>query len=289
MPQSPTSAAKLLTDLSLRGKEASQIEAEDVNELYEKYSSYVDAPTFPEGGFKFKRLHHTNTFHDVFGFIVETRETPVLRYVIQNYLTYGEGPVHLILGPSTRKILRRSFFRNAIERGDLFVSMLDRDYLPATNYNALLMSEEFWNELIPGRKAVCFQTDSCICPQSKFSLNDFIDFDYIGSDWKEKRPHGMKIAGGCGGFSLRDVALSKAAVERFHTNLWRAGEDDFFGFHIELLQGKVASKESRGKFCSQSWFDYPSFAAHSVGHMRPKTRLEFFKYCPEAMVLNSGY
>ncbi len=280
-----TSASLFLTELAEQGRSLDSVSSDEVTNFCTRFGRGKGAPVLPEGGFKIDSIVAPEKPPAIFGSIVETRVTPVLRYVIQNYLTYGEGPVHLFVGEENAEMLNGRFFANAMDRGDLYVSRLAVAALDLSTYNGLLLSPEFWDALIGQEKAVCFQTDSCFCPQSEYSLSDFKDYDYIGSDWRERRRNGLTVAGGCGGFSLRDIPSSCEAVTRFDTGQWIGGEDDFFAFHLELLGKRVAKQKARAQFCTQSRYEYPSLAAHRVKTMGAAERMRFFEYCPEAMML----
>ena len=99
--------------------------------------------------------------------------------------------------------------------------------ITASDYNKILLSKPLWMG-IPFEKLLIFQTDSLICSNSDYSIDEFMSFDYIGSAWERERPIGLTIDGGSGGFSLRDTKLSLEAISKFSSDIWPGGEDGFF-------------------------------------------------------------
>ena len=69
------------------------------------------------------------------------------------------------------------------------------------------------------------QTDSLICKNSNYTINNFMHFDYIGPAWNRKRPIGLIIDGGSGGFTLRNTKLSIDVLCNYPTDNWPGGED----------------------------------------------------------------
>jgi hypothetical protein len=54
------------------------------------------------------------------------------------------------------------------------------DNLSMQGYSALLTSKEFWNT-IQSEQVLIFQTDAITCGKSKFKIDDFMDYDFIGA------------------------------------------------------------------------------------------------------------
>ena len=265
-----------------------QVRGQNLLGLYRRLRRMDSAPEFPSPTFEpivpVSRLKKSTHL----GIIVETRRIDAILFVIENFIEQTGLPAHLFLGDNNVDYMNSPLLTRYVEAGLLAISKLDTDRLTASNYNALLLSEELWDMHSSFDKMVVFQSDSCICPASPFELNDFLEFDYIGADWSRSRPIGLIVDGGSGGFSLRDIAKARQCLRLFDPVLWAGGEDGYFGFHMELLGGKVARSEDRQKFCAQENFVTRSFACHSVRSMSAKSRKEFFEYCPEAMKLNNS-
>ncbi len=115
-----------------------------------------------------------------------------------------------------------------VNAGKIHLTQLNTSTLNSNQYNSLLLSKGFWKHLISRRKILIFQTDSIICPNSDFTIEDFTSYDYIGSKWPRVRPVGLIIDGGNGGLSLRDWNLSIDCLNRFPTKKWCGGEDGYY-------------------------------------------------------------
>jgi len=107
--------------------------------------------------------------------------------------------------------------------------------------NYLVMNTSFWKS-IHGEKIFMFQTDSAICSKSPYSIDQFLQYDYIGAPFpgcwlynesgRVLRPDDFEFHGGNGGFSIRSrrsmIECSKGA--RNGTIYYKYGipEDIFF-------------------------------------------------------------
>lgn len=196
--------------------------------------------------------------------VVETRKSQsrALRITIKSILEKINAPLTLICGD-----------QNVIDTCDIMQSLkcetykilrLKENIKCAKDYNELLMSFDFWNNICKSQKILVFQADSAICKRSDFKINDFQHFDYIGGQWKINRPCGLNIYGGSGGFSLRDRKLSLQALKLYGNVPWQFGEDGFYGFFIDVLGGVVAREAEIDRFCSEKQWKEGCFAVHKL-------------------------
>ncbi len=218
-----------------------------------------------------------------FGLIVETRKVSSFHIVLKNFLEITDLKVLIICSDKNESFIRTSYVEDLIKSKKIFLwNMGDIEDLISCDYNKLLLSRELWSLLPDTKKIFIFQTDSFLCKKSQLKISDFKNFDYIGSPWDIDRPVGLKINGGSGGLSIRDIELSRKAIEFFDVLNWPGGEDGFFAFHIELLKGKVASLNEASKFSTQQHFYYKSYGCHKVSLLQKKYRENFYEYCPES-------
>ena len=162
------------------------------------------------------------------------------------------------------------------------VVVICEDILCNAEYNQLLMSLSFWNQLPSAEKLLVFQADSLPCENSNYEINDFMLFDYIGGEWNNQRPCGIVIEGGIGGFSLRDISLSKYIIILSEGFYWPFGEDGFFAFFTDLLGGKVANTFDQRRFCSQHIFHSGCFAIHKLPKKKEHLFADSLKvHCPK--------
>ena len=217
--------------------------------------------------------------------IIETRKHPLLEFVVLQLITKTNLPVQIFHGIENESFIRSSAINDHIKGNKVSLSKLNTDFLNANEYNAILLSCEFWNLLNGRDKILVFQTDSILCDNSTYNLQTFLDFDYIGSMWSRLRPIGITIDGGNGGLSLRSWEKSVKCLERFPPFFWPGGEDGYYGFHMELIGAKVGKDLDCAKFSTQSYFHYESFGAHKISELTKKDKDAFIQYCPEAKKL----
>lgn len=94
------------------------------------------------------------------------------------------------------------FFINLIEKLDKNITLIKLDYdnINVHIYNEMFKNKMFW-KMIHGEKILVWQEDTYIF---KNNINEFINYDYIGSYWCHE-PFGVKV--GNGGFSLRSKKM----------------------------------------------------------------------------------
>ena len=196
--------------------------------------------------------------------IVETRQSQsqALQIAVESVLRNIDAPVVLICGPENAEDICQ--IMQSIKCNAYRILLLKESINSATDYNEFLMSFDFWKNIYKTAKILVFQSDSSICIKSNFKIDDFMNFDYIGGQWKIKRPCGLKIYGGSGGFSLRDRRLSIQSLQLFGNVPWQFGEDGFYGFFIDVLGGVVAIEEEIDQFCSEKQWREGCFAIHKL-------------------------
>ena len=89
---------------------------------------------------------------------------------------------------------------------NIIYSILQTDNLARKEYNELFKSLSFWNQ-IDAEYIQIMQTDSALCKNSRYTLDNFIQFPYIGCSsyihsWSDLDPRQPSCLG-IGGFSMR--------------------------------------------------------------------------------------
>lgn len=214
------------------------------------------------------------------GLIVETRAHPNLGPIVRQVCDLGLS-VHVFHGTGNRAFVQDEF-ADLVAAGRVWLTELATDRMDRQSYNALLLDTRFWDLSVGRGKLLMVQTDAVLCPNAAFGLTDFLDLDYVGSDWGRARPEGVVVNGGNGGLSLRDWGRMQECLRRFPPANWRGGEDTYFAFHIPLTGGVVADPERSAAFGSQIRFAKRSFGAHKIDKMHWANRVLFLAYCPDA-------
>lgn len=214
--------------------------------------------------------------------IVEPRKHKNLELVVLNMIKKlpDDCLIQIFHGKNAIDFIMGSKLGQYVKSGKVRLHALDVDNLPTPNdYSKLLASEKFWNQII-GKKVLIFQTDSVLCGSSDYDLNDFLEFDYIGSNWI----HYKDGIGGNGGLSIRDRDKSIECIK--NKELKNDPEDIFYinCYKEGIIKGRVATKEETYKFGTQNeWKGDRSFGTHRPELIQPeKDRKAFLDYCHEA-------
>jgi hypothetical protein len=279
---SDLSAAQVIAEeLKRRGVDRDSILGSHIQNLYNKLNKTKGSACIVS-----EVIEHplqTQIMNDeVLAVIIETRQHRNLEFVVCQIAKNLGVNIQIFYGKSNKDFILKSAIGKLIEKGQVTLNELDVNSLSASDYNAMLLSQGFWNALKGRNKILIFQTDSILCQNSSYHLGDFKSFDYIGSEWSRVRPVGVKIEGGSGGFSLRDWKKIKECLSRFPSRDWPGGEDGYFAFHLDLMGAKVGRSPDCAKFSSQGKFNCKSFACHSIHLMNDADLGRFLKYAPEA-------
>lgn len=222
----------------------------------------------------------------VWGLMIETRPHPALHTVLASFMERCGIRVQLFHGRGNRDFILSGPGSAMAEDGRLRLTELDiSDKIGLGFYNRLLLSRRLWEQCLGRNKVLVLQTDALACPQADYELTDFMDLDYVGSRWPRSRPVGLTIDGGSGGLSLRDWSKTVTCLERFPATRWPAGEDGYFGFHLELMGARVATMAEAGRFSTQDVFTDRSFGCHQISRLSDQDLVRFLEFCPEATAI----
>lgn len=191
--------------------------------------------------------------------IIEPRKHKALSFVIKNALSVLDKSWDIYFYHGTTN---EEFARSVLPRNNrLHYRSVNKSNLTPNQYNSLLLSKEFWENL-PGEHVLIFQTDSYLIPDSKHHVNEYLKYDFIGAPFREDR----RI--GCGGLSLRRRSSALKALERLNTrrafqNAVACQEDRFFaGIFLRSSEYTFPTFEVAKHFCvGTCYYDKP-FAVH---------------------------
>lgn len=273
--------------LGRRGIAREHIRGDHLADVYRRLNDVASAPDFMSirGSLPTRLPARLDADSPVLGVIVETRRHPALEFVVLNFSRTLKIPIQLFHGNGNLDFITSTAISSLVSEGKVQLVELKIHDLSASSYNALFMTKDFWNLMESRNKILVFQSDAIACEQSEYRLSDFLSFDYIGSKWPRQRPVGLLIDGGNGGLSLRDWKKSYECLERFPPERWTGGEDGYFGFHIDLMGGKVGRATDCAQFCTQHEFLYKSLGAHKISCLGEAGRAAFLEYCREAELL----
>ena len=136
-------------------------------------------------------------------------------------------------------------------------SILPTNDLAKKEYNELFKSLSFWNQ-IDAEYIQIMQTDSALCKHSRYTLDDFIQFPYIGCSsyihgWSDLDPRQPSCLG-IGGFSMRTKSKMISCIKNNKNDdemYYGDGEDFFFSRCMIRSQLKIPSESDMRRYCLQ--------------------------------------
>jgi hypothetical protein len=130
-------------------------------------------------------------------------------------------------------------------------SMKDRDTISKMFTDPYLYADI----LAPAEHLLVFQPDSIFCAGAPKTLNDFLEYDWIGAPWSATARHG-----GNGGLSLRKVSKILQVLEKKRrVNTGMPFEDEWLSNELNALPGaRMAIANVSKSFSVESvWDDAP--------------------------------
>lgn len=136
--------------------------------------------------------------------IIETRVIANLREIIQekhlNFVPDDWG-LTLFLSEANKHLVTANMFKRPTQ---IFILP---EHFPASEYNKLLTSVEFWGKL-PYEKVLIFQSDSELL---RTGIEHFLEWSFIGAPDSRKGCEGMMN----GGLSLREVEHHRVICNKY--------------------------------------------------------------------------
>lgn len=207
--------------------------------------------------------------------IVEPRKDPTLIKVLHNFIELlpKNTKIHIFHGTQNEKYILEHF-NNEIINGKIILTNLNVKNLTINDYNLLLTSKHFYNN-INGENILIFQMDTCLCSNSKYKIEDFLMYDYVGAPWIDKR-FVNKV--GNGGLSLRKKSKILRHIEKYPYDP-KEPEDKYFSNSNILI---FPSVEKASYFATEHLFNPYSIGLHKPYELLNNKKKEIIRItCPE--------
>jgi hypothetical protein len=120
--------------------------------------------------------------------IIETRKYKALPFVLNNVMSNLPEDWHLQIfhGLSNleyiKDVIKNDDFLSNISNKITFTNLRIESITPDDSSLEIMLTENFWKQVI-GEIVLYFECDSMLCPNSKFKVSDFEQFEYIGGYW----------------------------------------------------------------------------------------------------------
>lgn len=224
---------------------------------------------------KMKMNMNMNIENNIFKYtaiIVEPRKHKALEFVINNVceclsdewkiiLFHGKSNDEYAIEISDRLNI---LFKNRISLVNLYVDNLNQD-----TYSKLLANKNTIYDHIHTDIFLVFQTDSIILKENAHMINDFLEYDYVGSPWLLCNFEPTKRCEfiGNGGFSLRNKKKMLEIIEKIPYDSQRPSlyfpEDLYFATKYDNIQINKPSYEKALTFCvGEAYNNETTFAVH---------------------------
>ena len=221
-----------------------------------------------------KKISKKSIYETVY---IEFRELEHSEFIIKNCLIkLNEKWSHTVICCNDNY----DFTVNMCYRINKNINIIRLDITNATynDYNNLLLSTKFWN-MLNGEKILIYQSDSLIF---NTNIDDFLQYDYIGTPFFNKSVLLAKIPVGNGGLSLRtkkvmlDVLNNPKCDKKYsrisekfkvRCKFDNVPEDIYFSQNIQNLKlGLVADEEASKKFGFLNKYEN-TFGMHAIWHL----------------------
>lgn len=196
--------------------------------------------------------------------IVETRDLPNLKEIIDSHMSFLPNDTQLIIYHSLKNIYLRVVFPEAN-------CVLLEYKIDHYSYNSLLTSKRFWEDLFEYDRVLIFQSDSMLLREG---IEEFINdgADFYGAVWAWNKEYI-----GNGGLSLRNPKIMYKLLCLFERTS-SLNEDHWFCKKMfENNIGKLATKEMAAKFSVEAVFSLNSFGCHAISRYFDKEKCNLIK------------
>ena len=242
--------------------------------------------------------------------IIDTRPLDTLVPLILHFSAVlgPEWPIVVFTGPSPPPAFNCAPFVRLIKAGLLQIVTLPENVklFSAFTVSAFLTDPWLWEQLAPADHVLLFQADSIICGNSEKTVDEFLEYDFIGA------PVSMYYGVGFnGGLSLRNRNMMLSVISLW--NFTAEGEykqehpdDESFEFHDVEDQwyykkmvkmppkadgspaAHLPNPEVAASFVVEAiWSDHP-LGYHQVERWQSDNLAKVNRWCPEWKLIKEG-
>ena len=198
--------------------------------------------------------------------IVEPRKHKALEFVLQNICDCLSKDWKVILFHGINNIeysQNISEKLNNLNNNRIHLVNLNIDNLNLISYSKIFASKNTIYDYIDTELFLVFQTDSMIIKKNAYLINNYLNYDYVGSPWKITNYIPTQNCNfiGNGGFSLRRKSKMIEIIEKIQYN--DNHEDLYFSNNYEpIIYVKKPEYKIACNFCVEEVFSELTFAFH---------------------------
>ncbi|KAL8972797.1 MAG: hypothetical protein Q9183_000361 [Haloplaca sp. 2 TL-2023] len=229
--------------------------------------------------------------------IVEGRPTPNLVPLILHFSSVlgPEWPIKVLHTEDNRRLFSASpAFTRQLLSGHITLQLLPTN-ITLTDHEAIskfFTARWFWDQLAPYKHILTFQADSILCSNSPHTVDEFLQYDFIGAPIRPIFGHGMN-----GGLSLRNRDKMLEVLDHFNftggsskeTRPEDRYEDQWFVRNLDRLPlgphgepgANIPSQEVASNFSTESIWQPKPFGLHQILKFQKNHLEELEAWCPE--------
>jgi hypothetical protein len=195
--------------------------------------------------------------------IIEPRKHSFLPLVIKNFMFYLQENWGLIIFHGDNN---EEYVKNTVkEMGEVKLINIGSGNLSKIEYNKLLSSSEFYNEL--SENILIFQTDTFL---RRNIPNEFLDYDYIGAPWFWSNPNYYDgILVGNGGLSFRKKTAMLEIIRKYDKEE-SMNEDVYFAIGLKKEKLKIPDLKIASEFSVETIYHPNPVGLHNTWiHLMP--------------------
>lgn len=196
--------------------------------------------------------------------IVEPRKHKALEFVLNNVCDClsDEWGIILFHGKNNTEYAVEIVDRlNIIFKNRILLVNLYIDNLNSQTYSQLLVNKNTIYDHIDTDIFIVFQTDSIILKENAHMINEYLNYDYVGSPWLrcDYEPTENCDFIGNGGFSLRNKKKMLEIIEKIPYN--NENEDLYFSTNYDNILINKPTYEKALEFCLGEAYNYETTLA----------------------------
>ncbi|OBT58133.1 hypothetical protein VE04_01665 [Pseudogymnoascus sp. 24MN13] len=232
--------------------------------------------------------------------LMETRATPNLVPLILHFSSVlgPTWPIKIFTTQAAMVNLSTSaaFERKIADKSISFVLLPETEtFKEHSSVSAFFSKPWFWQQLAPAERVLMFQSDSIICANSRRTVDDFLEYDFIGAPVREGLGAGYN-----GGLSIRNVPLildivgkeSWAEDRKEKNGKYKDGpnvdyEDQWFYAKMNERNAHFPTQEVASQFAVETiWAEKP-LGYHQANVWQAGSMDDILKWCPEYKMCTS--
>jgi hypothetical protein len=232
--------------------------------------------------------------------LMETRASPNLVPLILHFASVlgPTWPIKIFTTPATIANLSTSaaFERKIADQSISFVHLPETEtFKEHSSVSAFFSKPWFWEQLAPAERVLMFQSDSIICANSRRTVDDFLEYDFIGAPVREGLGAGYN-----GGLSIRNVPLILEIVnneswvedKKEKNGKYKDGpnvdyEDQWFYAKMKERNAHFPTQEVASQFAVETILADEPLGYHQANVWQAGSMEQILKWCPEYKMCTS--